>query len=441
MITLVVEIYLVGLIFLMLSSIALFFILLPYLSPMPLGSDIQPLAGFFSMVWLAANSNRVKLDHFDLWLLIFALLYTLNFDRTGGELSSQVLRKHINMLYVYPIYLFAKNIRYIKMDVFQIVLFLTLTVAVLQSVSPGLHGATIGQILRFKDVEFGASGRGLSILAPEPTDMGFTAFYYFVLVSILSLKSAGYKKYTLLKVVSVFLALLTLSGSSIFAFFFALFASLNFTWRKALYSIMTICVVVIALQLAMTNIPESVPRPFVMLHTFLIDPLALVGSTSLGYRASHFWLGLSSLVVGDFPIIGSGIGSLREQGSELLGRSGILQFVPFTAYYHAGMISSVTGVQLSSSAGQLTLEMGLIGLLALIIIFVRLYHLGVKVDAYIGKLVVIAFALFVFQSFPLSYPPPWFVLGILANRNLRIIPPRMLVKILPSQSKLVYGFR
>jgi len=310
------------------------------------------------------------------------------------------------------------------MDVFTVSFTLILSVAILQAVSPSVYTALIGQIIRFKGAEFG--GRGLSILAPEPTDMGFTLFYMFVLISVLAVKSTDGRPYAVMKIGCFSFALLTLSGSSLFAFFFVLLAWLNFSVKKFTYSIFVTLLVFVLLNWGMSAIPEEMPRPFVMLHSFIGNPLALIGSTSLGYRATHFWIGFSSIVTSDYLIIGSGIGSLRELGGELLAKSGILDFVPFTQYYDEAMQRSVRGAQLVSSAGQLMLEMGVIGLLAIIFLIHWHHSLGARESRYIARLVTISFLLFIFQSFPLSYPLPWFVLGILCNRNLRVVPPRRL---------------
>lgn len=413
----------------MLSSIAVFFILMPYLSPIPLGSDVQPIAGMLSALWLLLNHRLVRISSFDILFLFFVFLYSVNVDRTGGDLSYEVFRKHINLLYIYPIYLFAKNVRDFKVDVLVVVFLVIFAVAILQVLFPSVHALVMDQFLRYKEVEFGIGARGLTILAPEPTDMGFTAFYYFVLISILAQRSDCPIMFNKFKVGSFIVALLTLSGSSVFAFFFSLFASIKLSLKKVIYVTLMIVVLSIFLDVIVALVPSVVPRPFFLLHGLLFDPLTLIGSSSLGYRFAHFWIGFSSLFIGDYPVIGSGIGSLRALGPSLLQNSMIMEYIPFTAYYQSGITRSVSGSQLVSSAGQLMLEMGLFGLTFIVVMAHRVFKLGSKLSPYIGKLALIAFILFLFQSFPLSYPLPWFVLGVLSNPGVTVIDTKLKLKL------------
>jgi hypothetical protein len=401
------------------ASFTIFFVLLPYLSPFPLGSDVQPIAGLMCFLWLMVNKRSVKLQPFDLALLAFCLLYTVNFDRTGGEITALSFRKHVNLLYIFPIYLFAKNLQTFKVSTIDIALFLILVIGIVQIISPGLYEITAGQVIRLKRAEF--EGRGISSLAPEPTDMGFTMFYTFVLLKILAAKCKSERSFAVEKCMTVAVALLTFSGSSVFSFFFAKLGSIRTSLRTVFYSIVATLVLVFALGVAVEQFATEIPRPFLMLNALFSSPLVLVGSTSLGYRVAHFWLGFSSVFTSDFYFIGSGIGSLQQLGTELLEKSGIMNFIPFTEQYAAAVRDSVNGVQLSSSAGQLMFEMGFLGLAGVLALLYKSYSLGCLYSNEIGRLSLIAFALFLFQSFPLSYPLPWFVLGILSNRNLVVV--------------------
>jgi hypothetical protein len=401
------------------SAVAIFFVLLPYLSPFPLGSDVQPIAGLLCLIWLIANRRSVKLDSFDLALLAFCLLYTINFDRTGGEITSLSLRKHVNLLYIFPIYLFAKNLRIFRISTIDFALILILTIGIVQIISPGLYEVTAGQVIRLKRAEF--DGRGISSLAPEPTDMGFTMFYTFVLLKVLAAKCQSERRFAPEKLMTVAVAFLTFSGSSVFSFFFAAVGSIRTSLKAVFYTLLMTMVIVVVLGIAVDEFSSEIPRPLLMLNALFSSPLVLVGSTSLGYRVAHFWLGFSSVFTSDYYLIGSGIGSLQQLGAESLEKSGVMSFIPFTEQYAVAIRESVNGVQLSSSAGQLMFEMGFLGLAGVLALLYKSYSLGCLYSNEIGRLSIIAFALFLFQSFPLSYPLPWFVLGILSNRNLIVV--------------------
>lgn len=399
------------------KDMALAAIVLPYVMLFPFSSDVQPLAGVLCFFWLVfVNKDRLYFSSFDQWFVFFALLYTININRFGVSFDGEVVRKHLNMLYILPIFFFGKMIKVVNYKVILFVLIGISFFGVFQLVAPSAYGLVAKHLIAIKADSFG--GRGISSLAPEPTDLGFSMFFLYVLVLLLeSKKMIRINKSNLLKRFSFVVALLSVSGSAYFAYFFSYLMRFKLTYFRVFVAVLIFFVMYSFFSWAYYN-PGLVVRPVYMLGAMFNNPEYLIGSTSLSFRFVHFMVGFLSIFYSDYFFIGSGIGSVSDVAYDVLTKSDLLSFLPLTDAYKSRVYNSLGGNQMLSSAGQLMLEMGVAGVFFLGYIFYAVYRYTRVLPSYVAGLVILSFALYFFQSFPISYPFPWFVLGLLMNKNL-----------------------
>jgi len=167
----------------MLILVNIFFalILMPYVSPIQLGSDIQPLVGIFGFLLLliALIEKKIFLSKFDLYFFFIAIisLIYINFNLP----VEYEFRKRIGLLFAFIVYMAIKiYYKQFSYKVFKIVIWMYFISAILQILSPTIFEHTIGLVVR--DIKTDMSVRGVTSLCTEPSYLSFMGiFFIFVL--------------------------------------------------------------------------------------------------------------------------------------------------------------------------------------------------------------------------------------------------------------------
>lgn len=402
------------------TFLTLLSVLNPYVMPFfQFGSDVQPLAGFLAALTLILIIPSIRISKFEAILILFAIFYLINFPRfVDVSLSDVDPKKYVRIFYILPIYFFGKYCRFSSLKFVKASIVVVVVFALMQILFPALFFAASSYLMRPFDDEFGV--RGVSALSPEPTDLGFTMYFLFVTLMILRhspiAEISKPQAITALQVMSVLIGIFTLSGSALFSFFLLLV--LYGISRRGLTSLLFGLCILLLLRFILFFETENLVRPIQMLILFVADPVSLVGSTSLSYRVAHFLTGVGALFYSPLGLLGSGVGSSVALGPEILNWLNLSTHLQLTEHYNEMMPLSYSEGYLVSSAGALMLEGGLLGFLFLVAVLHRSYEAGRLVNEELGSVILLSFLLYFFQSFPISWPLPWFILGLLRNKNI-----------------------
>ena len=158
-------------------------------------------------------------------------------------------------------------------------------------------------------------------------------------------------------------------------------------------------------------------RPVYILKTLISDPLFIIGNTNFSVRFVSFSIGILYFIYDFTNIFGTGVGSCSTIGPQIFEYFNLTENLNLNSRYASNSLNSLRSGQLSSSFSTLIVEHGVIGVIFLSIIFYKIISNKYLVSK--NKVVlVLMFSLYLFQSFPLSYTYPWFILGLVSNRNI-----------------------
>lgn len=381
-----------------LAYLAAFTIFFPYSMPFHLASDIQPLAGFVCLIYLLLCVRFLRVNHFIIFFLFFSIFWLFNFNSNFSLNSPDflILRKSLNFIYAFIFLFFGFNFNYSLIRLLNSVLFLFVFLVLLQLFLPYFFNVFSSFFVDVKIVEIGV--RGVSGFSPEPTDFGFTIF--FVYLFYLYVERFSNLDFLFQKFLLFILGFLTFSGSAAISLSLVLFFEMLFGRNKLFFSLFL-------LFLFLFFVFGFGTRGTELLYYLFSDFSYLYLHTSFSFRFFDFLLGFLSIFHPDSQILGFGVGSKPFHGVQIGN-----YFDVFSLFYDSTYLDllydTASNSQFLSSFGSILFEAGYLGLLFLIILFFRIIF---PVSIF-SILFSIGFFLFLFQSFPIAFPLPWFLLGL-----------------------------
>lgn len=403
-----------------LAWLTLLLAMFPYITIPGIGvpSEVQPWAAIFAWVSMVILISRgtLKIYHFYIFLFVFAIFF-LFYVRSIDSISSEYyLRKSSSFILSVPIVLVIQHLRplhTVKLIKFASIIWLAF--ALFGYLLPNAYLELVKPII---PTALGAYGeRGVTSLAPEATDFGFTmaCFFALYLVAARSAFAGGYGKQSRWPYFVIALnVLLSLSASGLFALVFIISAYLisitsykSAAWKFATYSLSALAAVVAYLTLLM--IDETGMRGLDLLITAIQDPRQLV-NTTFSYRLAHNLTGIYGFI--DSSLIGYGAGSFVELGSTIYYKYRIGELIGVEGWYAANIPLTLDKSPLAFFP-VIIFEYGVMGLAYCAIVFSKPLRSNVHLKLVIFVVLILTWG----QSFPAAFPMFWILLGLCVNQN------------------------
>lgn len=385
-------------------DIFLFFSLMPYVSPVPLGSDIQIVTGFlgYIIIFVLLLKDRFLMDKREILIFFISLFFLLyiNFDEPTYQ-----FRKAIGPIYSFGIYFIAKYYnKYFKLRILDIVLIIYFVGALTQYLSPGLFNLTFEHFIRMSKYSAEVTYRGVASLTPEPSFLGI------ICVFILIIQDWYYKKNDLIRdksyyirvLVCIFLVIISKSGAG-YILLFLFGASKSFSHVKKYWFPLTLVVVIGIFVIVNTDrISNNKGLSDLVMILKSSSPKDLLRVSSLSNRVNPIIVGITGAI--EEPL-GRGSGSFTTQAREVYLRNGLEEIYPPGAYLRGKLLQEIS-VDSVSTFGKYIFEYGIFFLLYLFLIFAGLNFRKAGAFSVFLIMTSLLFAL------PIVYPPLWLIFGL-----------------------------
>lgn len=385
-----------------------FFALMPYVSPIPLGSDVQILTGLIGYIILGIllfkNKFIVSPREFIILLLCLFFIIYINPDE-----STYQFRKAIGPLYAFGVYFVAKNFKdSIKLKTLNIVLLIYFTGSIVQYFSPSVFELTFERFIR--ESKYFASGtRGVTSLAPEPSFLGIICIYILLIQDWLYVRLSIVKDrmYYVRFAGGVLMILLSKSGAGYILLFLYLVSKGTTYIRKYWLLILIIGSTGIAVVLNTDRVSGNKGLSDLMGVLKSTSPKDLLRVSSLSNRVNPVIVGIVGAI--EKPL-GRGNGAFTSQAAKVYLDNGIDQIYP--SYMRDRLLYEVSSDSVSTF-GKYIFEYGIFFLIYLVLILA-----GLKFTE-TGLFTVFLLFTGLLFSLPIVYPPLWLIFGLF-NRKIRI---------------------
>jgi hypothetical protein len=368
---------------------AFVFAFIPFFSPIPLSTDIQPLyILFFLIALVTVKQNTFHIPKKSIPLLLLGLLYLLYVDNYQKIGVAQIGLFASFLAYTF----FYRFATYLNQKLLFLIILANFLALLVHFLTPDLYQITIGQFVRtVKDLS--AGGRGVSGLTSEPSFTGALAVFY-IAVSLL-LREKGQKKYFLVNFfLSLVIIVLTKSGTG----FLYLLIFLSLYYLPQVKKFMPIIFIIF---FTIVLFGDDLGRGGRVLQLILFNPEAVIfADASIGARLINIAVGVTSLPV--YPL-GSGAGHFEKAAIVVNQIFGITDV--FT-----GKLANISAFALYS------VELGIFYIAFLGVYVWWVFSHGMRVH---GRLAYFSLALlFHLATFSVVFPPVWFLFAYLHHPNL-----------------------
>uniref|UniRef100_UPI004048EA88 hypothetical protein n=1 Tax=Algoriphagus sp. TaxID=1872435 RepID=UPI004048EA88 len=381
-----------------------FFSLMPYVSPVPLGSDVQivtGLIGYFILLALLLKDKFV-LNKREILIVGLALLFIAYINI---EEPTYQFRKAIGPMYGFSIYYIAKHYKqYFSLRVMSWVIIIYLIGAITQYISPGLFNLTFENFIRVAKYSE-TTGRGVTSLSPEPSFLGILCIYLLVIQDWFYTEKSRDKKYYYRLFACVFMILISKSGGG-YILLFLFFASKSILYLKRYWYLIGVFSLTFVIFIA--NIEEvSGNKGLADLVKVLksTSPKELLGISSLSNRVNPVLVGLYGAF--EQPL-GRGSGSFTTQARDVYLNNGLDQMYPV---YNRDRLLYEISMDSVSTFGKYIFEYGVFFVLYLFLVIVGVNFK--KMGVFITFLVLTGLLF----SLPIVYPPIWLVFGFYSRKG------------------------
>tara|TARA_B110000046_G_scaffold54094_2_gene60533 strand:- start:6014 stop:7279 length:1266 start_codon:yes stop_codon:yes gene_type:complete len=385
-------------------SIFFFLALMPYVSPVPLGTDIQVLTGLvgYMILFVLLYKDRFLVDKRELLILGLCLFFVFYINI---EESTYQLKKAIGPLYSFGIFYIAKRYNhYFSIRVLTIVIVIYLIGTITQLISVDLFKMTFEHLLR--ESKYSAAGiRGVTSLAPEPSFLGVICIFILIIQNWFYKGKKRDKYYYYRFAACAFMILLTKSGMGYVLFF--LFLGSQFMGYIKKYWYISLFVGIGFVFFMATAKPISGNKG-------LSDLIGVLKSTSPRdlLRVSSFSNRVNPILVGLYGAyerpLGRGSGSFTTQAKQVYIENDLEDIYP--AHMRSRLLYEISSDSVSSF-GKYLFEYGIFFLLYLMLIF---SGLDLKQAGLFTIFLVLIGLLF---SLPIVYPPIWLIYGIFDKKG------------------------
>lgn len=387
-------------------NVLFFFILNPYISPIPTGSDIQPLVGLFAgiiFIFILSTLYDFKLNKIEIYFIALCAYIILMPTIVGP--SSFELRKRIGLLFSFFIfYICSRTTSVFSYKVLVLSACINFGALVFQIISPGVFKTIIGFFLRAVKFHEG-TGRGFTGLAPEPSFWGYSMVFHIVLLDFFNKENIKrLSKYIVLIFCSI-IVILTKSGTSyLFSLLFIGIWIMGKLKRKK-----TIIVIASLLWITLANIPEDSikSRGLLILKHLSSDPSYILMDSSMASRINQVSIGCIALT--ENPL-GTGGGSFIHRANKIYYDNKLYE------WYKVQSVRKRIEKELSAGAistfAQYSIELGVFYLILVLLLFSKLNWKRKNI------FIIFMFTLIaILQSFPIVYPPVWFLLAAYSKKE------------------------
>lgn len=391
-----------------LLKIFFFLCLIPFFSPAPLHTDIQPLfavVGFVTAYYFAIK-HALKIDFFTLIFIMFAYVFMLNynFEQPNGVVYH--IRKSIGLFFAVPILLiFSRYFNLLSNRLMLCVLSVYLLGAIVQVFLPSLYYGIFSHFFNNKVVELGL--RGWKSFSPEPINLAFTC------IAIICLAMASNKVHAItnkqkkiITFVCVFIILGSLNATGIIAL--AVIGGIAIVNKLSIKYILFISLfIIVPTTITHEYLYENI-RSFRLLIDLASNPLYVIETTSLFYRVFHNVVAF--LYYFDQPTFsGLGVASFDIAAKHVVEVYNIANHFPFRAEFISDGYYGTFGSESKNMLSQLIIEHGALGILfySLCLLYI-LSNWSKNLSIYILTYFVIASI----QSTPMVFPLIWVLLAV-----------------------------
>lgn len=383
-----------------------FFALMPYVSPVPLGSDVQIMTGLigYAALIVLLLKERLVVDKIELVIFITCLIFIFYININE---STYQFRKAIGPLYSFSIIYIAKRYNaYFNIKILSVVIIIYLAGAVTQYISPGLFNLTFEHFIRVSKYS-ATTGRGVTSLAPEPSFLGIVCIFILIIQDWFYRDLKKDRSYYYRLAACIFMILLSKSGGG-YVLLFLYFASKTTVYLRRYWYIMVM--VAITGVVVVSNIEIKAG------NKGLSDLIGVLRSTSPKdlLRVSSLSNRVNPIIVGLYGAyekpLGRGSGSFTSQARGVYLDNGIEEFYAHTSAYTRGRLLREISIDSVSTFGKYIFEYGVFFLIYLFLVFLRFDFRasGLFIVFLIGS--ALAFAL------PIVYPPMWLLFGFYTRK-------------------------
>ena len=386
-------------------SIFFFLALMPYVSPVPLGTDIQVLTGLvgYMILFVLLYKDRFLVDKRELLILGLCLFFVFYINI---EESTYQVKKAIGPLYSFGIFYIAKRYNhYFSIRVLTIVIVIYLIGTITQLISVDLFKMTFEHLLR--ESKYSAAGiRGVTSLSPEPSFLGIICIYLLVIQNWFYKGEKKDKFYYFRFAACVFMILFSKSGGG-YVLLFLFTASQFMGYIKKYWYIGLFMGIGLGVSVATTD-PISGNKGLSDLVSLLksTSPKDLLRVSSLSNRVNPIIVGLYGAY--EKPL-GRGSGSFTTQAQHVYLDNGLEDIYP--VHMRSRLLYEISNDSVSSF-GKYLFEYGIFFLLYLMLI---LSGLDFKQAGLFTVFLILIGLMF---SLPIVYPPIWLIYGMFDKKSL-----------------------
>ena len=384
----------------------IFFIslLFPYVSPLPTTfSDIQPIVGFIAclIIFFLFINRKLYFDNIEICFLVFAVIsFVLFTDLSSG--TEYLFKKRIGLFFAFLVFYVCK--RYNHLFRYRILLFAVIiyfAASMFQLIDPPLFKYVSDYVIRDLKV---ADPRGLRGISPFTTEPGFLASLNFFFLLAVDYFKATYhirRKYSaLICTMAIFMMIASKSLTGVVLLL--VYAGYKILRKFSIKKVALLSLVIVIFGL----FSYQVPRQAVFVKKLFSSPVSVLQDASLSYRVSAVLSGF--VVLSKYPF-GASVGSKRysedDVERDLLNLYDGLN-IPRKYYLR----------EAPSVFRHYSTQFGF-----LFIIFLLIVCSPVFKNRNSGFLVIFFIVFSLCQSFPIVYPPLWFIIGVYCQkRSFRI---------------------
>ncbi len=380
-----------------LVNIFFFFLLLPFLSPIPIAAtDTQPVSGLIAFIIIMSifslRPKEIKFSKLDIAFILFAFFSLLFIIPDYGEF---IFQKRLSLLYAFFLFWTIRKYHYMfNVKVFVLVVTFNFITVLFHFLAPEFFIALFGRFVRtIKITEF--SVRGASGLAAEPGFMAsLSIFYFFVLYYFKCLRLISKTTASAIMIMLVIIILMTKSGTGVFVGISFLVCYLLESGR--IKTIIFLFLMVITLSLLELNFG----RGFSLLNIIINNPTLIFQDASVLHRIHNIIIGWLSLM--HYPL-GLGGGSFAY-ANQILSDSYNFEKIYGPCKIDLGQLGDVI------TSSRYLVEHGILFVLFVVLLFKQINKTP---KFYLHKTITL-YILFCVLFYPLAYPNVWFLLGTIA---------------------------
>ena len=392
-----------------LVNIFFFFSLLPYISLVPLGSDIQIVSGLvaYMVIFVLALRENLLFDKRELFLLFLCFIFIFHADFGDG---SYQFRKAIGPLYAFGVFYVAKRYNQLfDKRILVAAVAIYFFSAIVQLISPELFSLTLERFIRVSKYD-DTTGRGLTSLTTESGFLGFIAIYLTIILKLLYKGLPRDRSYYITLGMLILLIILSKSGGGyVLLFLYLVYNSrvlLVKYWRGLSLAGISLFIIILASPI---NFQGSNKGIIELIRLMEVRDLKMVlYNPSLSVRVNPVIVGWYGFL--DNPA-GNGSGTFPRQALTVYYKHDINKL--YLDRQQERLIFEMKNDSVSA-VGKYFFEYGIFFMVYLVALFAGInYH---KIDLYVLSLLIIGLLF----SLPIVYPPTWIIVGLLAKLPKRL---------------------